>query len=54
MKSLIITALLFLTGVTGASAQENTKTFTAEERAIVELSNNRWQLSTLAFTNNFV
>lgn len=42
MKSLIITALLFLTGVAGASAQENAKTFTAEEQAIVELSNNKW------------
>lgn len=42
MKSLIITALLFRTGVAGASAQENTKTFTAEEQAIVELSNNKW------------
>lgn len=42
MKSLIITALLLLTGVVGANAQENTKTFTAEEQAIVELSNNKW------------
>ena len=42
MKSLIITAFLLLTGVVGASAQENAKTFTAEEHAIVELSNNKW------------
>lgn len=42
MKSLIITTLLFLTGMGVASAQENTKTFTAEEQAIVELSNNKW------------
>lgn len=42
MKSLIITALLLLTGVVGANAQENTKTFTAEEQAIIELSNNKW------------
>ena len=42
MKSLIITAFLLLTGVVGASAQENAKTFTAEELAIVELSNNKW------------
>lgn len=42
MKSLIITAFLLLTGVVGASAQENAKTFTAEEQAIVELSNNKW------------
>ena len=41
MKSLIITAFLLLTGVVGASAQENAKTFTAEEHAIVELSNNK-------------
>lgn len=42
MKSLIITTFLLLTCVVGASAQENAKTFTAEEQAIVELSNNKW------------
>lgn len=42
MKSLIITAFLLLTGVVGASSQEKAKTFTAEEQAIVELSNNKW------------
>lgn len=42
MKSLIITAFLLLTGVVGASAQENAKTFTAEEQTIIDLSNNKW------------
>lgn len=42
MKSLIITGFLFLATVVGASAQENVKTFTAEEQAIVNLSNNKW------------
>lgn len=42
MKSLIITVLLFLTATVGAKAQESPKTFTAEEQAIVDLSNSKW------------
>lgn len=42
MKSFIITALLFLTATVGAKAQESPKTFTAEEQAIVNLSNSKW------------
>ncbi|MDD2952450.1 MAG: nuclear transport factor 2 family protein [Parabacteroides sp.] len=42
MKSLVITAMLFLAMVVGANAQENQKVFTAEEQAIVDLSNNKW------------
>jgi len=42
MKSLVITAMLLLTLTVGAHAQENQKTFTAEEQAIVDLSNNKW------------
>lgn len=42
MKSLIITVLLFLTATVGAKAQESSKTFTAEEEAIVNLSNSKW------------
>ena len=42
MKSLIITVLLFLTATVGAKAQENPKTFTAEEQTIVDLSNSKW------------
>ena len=42
MKSLVITAMLFLVLVVGANAQENQKVFTAEEQAIVDLSNNKW------------
>ena len=42
MKSLIPATFLLLTCVVGSSAQENAKTFTAEEQAIVELSNNKW------------
>ena len=42
MKSLVITALLFLTLSVGAKAQENAKTFTPEEQAVIDLSNNKW------------
>ena len=42
MKSLVITVLLFLTLSVGAKAQENAKTFTHEEQAVVDLSNNKW------------
>ena len=42
MKSLVITAMLLLTLTVGANAQENRKVFTAEEQAIVDLSNNKW------------
>ncbi len=43
MKLLVITALMFLTLIVGANAQENRKAFTAEEQAIVDLSNNKWK-----------
>ena len=39
MKSLVITAFMLLTLAVGANAQENQKVFTAEEQAIVDLSN---------------
>ena len=42
MKSVVITGLLFLTATVGIKAQENQKAFTAEEQAIVNLSNNKW------------
>lgn len=42
MKSLIITMLLLLGLTAGASAQENQQKFTAEEQAIVDLSNAKW------------
>lgn len=42
MKSLIITVLMFLTLSVGTKAQENQKVFTAEEQAIIELSNDKW------------
>ena len=42
MKSLVITTMLFLVLVVGANAQERQKVFTAEEQAIVDLSNNKW------------
>ena len=42
MKSLVITVLLFLTLSVGAKAQENAKTFTPEEQAVIDLSNNKW------------
>lgn len=42
MKSLVITAFMLLALTVGARAQENTGTFTAEEQAIIELSNNKW------------
>lgn len=42
MKSFIITVLLFLNATVGAKAQESPKTFTAEEQAIVDLSNSKW------------
>lgn len=42
MKSVVITVLLFLTATVGIKGQENQKAFTAEEQAIVNLSNNKW------------
>lgn len=42
MKSLVITAMLLLTLIVGANAQEKQKVFTAEEQVIVDLSNNKW------------
>ena len=42
MKSLVITAFLLLTLAVGANAQENQRVFTAEEQAIVDLSNSKW------------
>ena len=42
MKSLVITALLFLTLSVGAKAQENAKPFTPEEQVLVDLSNSKW------------
>lgn len=42
MKSVVITVLLLLTATVGIKAQENQKAFTAEEQAIVNLSNNKW------------
>lgn len=42
MKSVVITVLLFLTATVGIKAQENQKAFTAEEQAIVNLFNNKW------------
>lgn len=42
MKSLVITAFMLLTLAVGANAQENQKVFTAEEQAIVDLSNSKW------------
>lgn len=42
MKSLVITAFMLLALTTGVNAQEKQKVFTAEEQAIVDLSNNKW------------
>lgn len=42
MKSWVVTALFLLTFSVGAKAQENAKTFTPEEQAIVDLSNRKW------------
>lgn len=42
MKSLVITLLLLLTLTVGTNAQENQKTFTAEEQVIVDLSKAKW------------
>lgn len=42
MKSLVITLLLLLTLTAGTNAQENQKTFTAEEQVIVDLSKAKW------------
>lgn len=42
MKSLIITVLLFLTAAVEAKAQANQSLFTAEEQAVVDLSNRKW------------
>lgn len=43
MKSSIITVLLFLMATVGMRAQESQKEFTAEEQAIVNLSNQKWE-----------
>ena len=42
MKSVVIMAFMFLTLAVGANAQENQRVFTAEEQAIVDLSNSKW------------
>lgn len=42
MKSFIITVLLLLAATVGAKAQESPQTFTAEQQAIVDLSNSKW------------
>ncbi len=42
MKSLVITAFMLLALTVGVNAQEKQKVFTAEEQAIVDLSNNKW------------
>lgn len=42
MKSWAMTVLMFLTLTVGANAQDHQKVFTAEEQAIVDLSNNKW------------
>ena len=42
MKSLVITAFMLLALTVGANAQERQRVFTAEEQAIVDLSNNKW------------
>ena len=43
MKSWIFTLLLLVFAIAGANAQETKKTFTAEEQAIVDLSNDKWK-----------
>ena len=43
MKKTIIAMFLSLSVMTGVMAQENQKTFTPEEQAIVDISNNKWQ-----------
>ena len=43
MKSVVIMAFMFLTLAVGANAQENQRVFTAEEQAIVDLSNSKWE-----------
>ena len=42
MKSLVITAFMILALTVGVNAKEKQKVFTAEEQAIVDLSNNKW------------
>lgn len=42
MKSVVIMVFMFLTLTVGAKAQENQRIFTAEEQAIVDLSNSKW------------
>ena len=42
MKSIAIMVFMFLTLTVGAKAQENQRIFTAEEQAIVDLSNSKW------------
>ena len=48
MKSLVITAFMLLALTVGANAQERQRVFTAEEQAIVDLSNNKWNVDKLA------
>ena len=43
MKSIAIMVFMFLTLTVGAKAQENQRIFTAEEQAIVDLSNSKWE-----------
>ncbi len=42
MKPLVVTVFMLLTLVVRANAQENQKVFTAEEQAIIDLSNDKW------------
>lgn len=42
MKSFIIAALMLLTLSAGAAAQENERTYTPEEQAFVDLSQQKW------------
>lgn len=42
MKSLVITALIFLALSVRTNAQESIKTFTLEEQTIIDLSNSKW------------
>lgn len=43
MKSLVVAFCLLVSLVTAAGAQENQRTFTPEEQAMVDLSNTKWQ-----------
>ena len=42
MKSVVLMVFMFLALTVGAKAQENQRIFTAEEQAIVDLSNSKW------------